>query len=93
MTQASGSVDGAGARAWILAARAEWQARAESPATTADELVTRGRALLALRRFEESLVCAERVLGEDPGRLPAGVLKGESLLRLGRVEAASAKEH
>jgi predicted O-linked N-acetylglucosamine transferase (SPINDLY family) len=90
MTRGSGSVDGMGARAWILAARAEWQARAENPAATADEAVARGRALLALRRFEESLICAERVLAEDAGALPADVLKAESLLRLGRVEAASA---
>jgi predicted O-linked N-acetylglucosamine transferase (SPINDLY family) len=90
VSQSSGSVDGMGARAWIFAARAEWQARAENPAATADAMVRRGRALLALRRFEESLACAERVLGEDAGALPADVLKAESLLRLGRVEAASA---
>ncbi len=90
MSQSSGSADGMGARAWIFAARAEWQARAENPAATVDEMVTRGRALLALRRFEESLACAERVLGEDADGLPANVLKAESLLRLGRIAAASA---
>lgn len=77
-------------RAQSLMAEGRWLEAAELPSTTSELLVTRGKALLGLRRDAEGLDCFERSLSTAP-RAPAA-LQGKclALARLGRSDTALA---